>query len=271
LKTEAPVAIVATPGMSRERLIALLEGKLAGFYRVMVIPELFEVPSLWVKPRDINGILGLEITSNLLSPIARFIKRAMDISLVLAAAPVWIPLCALTALVIFFTEHANPFFLQERVGRRGLLFRTWKFRTMVSDAEEVLRRKLAEDGVLRKEWERSYKLKDDPRVTRIGRLLRRLSIDELPQLLNVLRGEMSLVGPRPLPLYHHDELAPRVRYLRERVRPGVTGLWQVSGRGGGVQDMERMDSYYVRNWSPWLDVVVLVRTVRAVVKGDGAY
>jgi Undecaprenyl-phosphate galactose phosphotransferase WbaP len=271
VRAEAPVAIVAMPGMSRERLISLLEGKLAGFYRVMVIPELFEVPSLWVKPRDINGILGLEITSNLLSPFARFAKRGIDMAIVLAAAPLWIPLCSLTALCIWIAERENPFFLQERVGRKGLLFRTWKFRTMVPNAEAVLQRKLAEDGMLREEWKKSYKLKEDLRVTRIGRLLRRLSIDELPQLLNVLRGEMSLVGPRPLPLYHHDQLSPRVRDLRERVRPGLTGLWQVSGRSDKPGEMERMDSYYVRNWSPWLDMVVIVRTFRAVIRGDGAY
>ncbi|MBD3393817.1 MAG: exopolysaccharide biosynthesis polyprenyl glycosylphosphotransferase [Chitinivibrionales bacterium] len=271
IKSEAPVAIVAMPGMSRERLVELLEGTLAGFYRVMVIPELFEVPSLWVKPRDIKGILGLEITSNLLSPVARFVKAAMDIVLVLGTAPLWAPLFPVTVILIRIIDGANPFFLQERVGKRGLLFRTWKFRTMVPDAEEVLRRRLAQDGVLREEWERHYKLKDDPRVTALGRFLRRLSIDELPQLLNVLRGEMSLVGPRPLPLYHHDRLPARARELRERVRPGLTGLWQVSGRSDRMEDMQRMDSYYVRNWSPWLDIVVLVRTVRAVLKGEGAY
>ena len=270
--TSAPLAIVAMPGMSRERLATILEGKLSGFYRVMVIPELFDVPSLWVKPRDINGILGLEITSNLLSPFARFIKRAIDIILVLFCAPVWLPLCAATALAIWIKDRGNPFFLQERVGRKGVIFRTWKFRTMVPNAEEVLRQKLDQDEALRFQWLRNYKIKNDPRVTRLGKLLRRLSIDELPQLLNVLRGEMSLVGPRPLPLYHHKKLSPRVRELRERVRPGLTGLWQVSGRSDRPhEDMERLDSYYVRNWSPWLDMVVLVRTFRAVVKGEGAY
>jgi Undecaprenyl-phosphate galactose phosphotransferase WbaP len=269
--SRAPVAIVAMPGISSERLVELLEGELSGYYRVMVIPELFEVPSLWVKPRDINGVLGLEITSNLLSPFARFVKRAMDVSVVCASAPLWVPLCMFAALIILIFDRASPFFLQERVGRNGVLFEAWKFRTMVLDAEQVLERKLAQDHKLRREWENSYKLRTDPRVTGVGRLLRRLSIDEFPQFLNVLKGDMSLVGPRPLPQYHHEQLSARVRDLRERVRPGLTGLWQVSGRSDKPGDMERMDTYYVRNWSPWLDIVVLVRTVRAVVKGEGAY
>ncbi|MEM6338258.1 MAG: sugar transferase, partial [Bacteroidota bacterium] len=149
---------------------------------------------------------------------------------------------------------------------------TLKFRTMVKDAEAVLKRRLDEDPALRREWETTFKLRKDPRITRVGRLLRRFSLDELPQLINVLRGEMSLVGPRPLPAYHHEELTDRVRTLRERIRPGLTGLWQVSGRSdSGNEGLERWDAYYVRNWSLWLDIVILTRTVRAVLGGKGAY
>jgi lipopolysaccharide/colanic/teichoic acid biosynthesis glycosyltransferase len=250
----------------------MIEGKLGGFFKVMVIPELFEVPSLWVKPRDIAGILGLEITANLQNPFARFTKRAMDLAMVISTSPLWIPVCVATAFAIWLADRHNPVFLQERVGNGGRIFKTWKFRTMVPNAEEVLRGKLDQDENLRLQWLRNYKIKNDPRVTRLGRFLRRLSIDELPQLVNILRGEISLVGPRPLPLYHHKKLTPRVRELRERVRPGLTGLWQVSGRSDRPhEDMERLDSYYVRNWSPWLDMVVLVRTYRAVIRGDGAY
>ena len=143
---------------------------------------------------------------------------------------------------------------------------------MIANAEELLQHKLDEDPALRDEWDSQHKLKDDPRITRIGSFLRRSSLDELPQLINVLRREMSLVGPRPLPRYHHAALPVRVRDLREKVLPGVTGLWQVSGRSEtGTQGMERWDSYYVRNWSVWLDIVILVRTVRTVVSGRGAY
>jgi lipopolysaccharide/colanic/teichoic acid biosynthesis glycosyltransferase len=143
---------------------------------------------------------------------------------------------------------------------------------MRPDADRVLEEALAADEALRGEWDATFKLARDPRITRLGALIRSLSLDELPQLLNVLRGEMSLVGPRPLPRYHHEELAEDVREIRERVRPGVTGLWQVSGRGdAGTAGMERWDPYYVRNWSLWLDAVILVRTVRAVLARRGAY
>ena len=268
----ASVAILALPGLAREQMVELLDGPLALYRHVLIIPNLFEVQSLWVHARDLGGILGLEISRNLLDPLARWTKRALELVAVLATACFWMPLCALVALVVWLEDRANPLFLQERVGEDGRLFKTWKFRTMVPHAERVLKERLDADPTLRAEWETCFKLKRDPRITRVGNLLRRTSLDELPQLVNVLRGEMSLVGPRPLPGYHQDELPARVRALRERVRPGMTGLWQVSGRSqAGTPGMEKWDSYYVRNWSVWLDVVVLVRTVRAVTRGYGAY
>lgn len=269
---EASVAILAMPSMSGSRASELLEGPLSYYRTVIIIPDLFDTPSLWVNPRDLNGILGLEITSNLINPFSRFAKLTFDFLVVLLSSPIWFPICALLAFLIKFEDGGNPFFLQERVGRGGQKFKTFKFRTMVPNAEDVLRQKLEEDAELRHEWETFYKLRKDPRITKIGRLLRRLSLDELPQLLNVVRGEMSLVGPRPLPQYHSNELPRRVRELRERVRPGITGLWQVSGRSdSGNEGMEQWDPYYVRNWSLWLDAVILIRTITAVVKGSGAY
>lgn len=268
----APAAILAMPNASRQRLVDLLEGPLISYRTVLLIPNLFEVPSLWVKPRDLHGVLGLEIPSNLTSPLARHTKRAADLFLVLLTALFWVPVCAVIAGLIYLEDRQSPFFVQERIGQNGRPLKTWKFRTMHVDAEELLHRALVEDEELRQEWEEHYKLRHDPRVTRVGRWLRRLSLDELPQLVNVLRGEMSLVGPRPLPSYHHDVLPARMRDLRERVRPGLTGLWQTSGRSDtGTEGMKIWDAYYVRNWSLWLDMVVLFRTVRTVVKGTGAY
>lgn len=268
----APVAILAMPGLERQRLVELLEGPLSYYRTVMLIPDLFEIPSLWVRPRDLSGILGLEITSNLVSPLAQFVKRTVDILVTLVLAPLWVPLCLLLALLIRLEDGHASLFRQVRMGLNGQAFQTIKFRTMVPNAEDVLQKRLAEDAALRREWNTTYKLKKDPRVTRVGRVLRRLSLDELPQLVNVLRGEMSLVGPRPLPPYHEEDLDPRVRALRERTRPGLTGLWQVSGRSDvGTAGMERWDAYYVRNWSMWLDVVILIRTLRVVYNGTGAY
>lgn len=268
----APVAIMAMPGIGRKRQMELLEGPLSHYRKVLIIPDLFEAPSLWIRPRDLSGILGLEITSNLTNPIAQFVKRLADILFVYVTSPVWLPICGVLSLLIWLEDRTNPFFQQVRIGQDGKTFRTWKFRTMVPNAEDVLRNRLSLDENLRVEWETTYKLRKDPRITRVGRLLRRASLDELPQILNVLRGEMSLVGPRPLPNYHHNELPNRVRDLRERVLPGITGLWQVSGRSDiGTEGMEQWDPYYVRNWSMWLDLVVLIRTFRTVLSRSGAY
>lgn len=175
-------------------------------------------------------------------------------------------------VLIRILDGEAAIFRQERVGFNGRSFKAMKFRTMQPEAEELLEQKLQQDFLLKKEWKRNFKLKKDPRVTPIGRFLRMTSLDELPQLVNVLRGDMSLIGPRPLPAYHYYELSERVRILRDRVRPGMTGLWQVSGRSQvGVEGMERWDTYYVRNWSIWLDAVILFRTFRAVLHKEGAY
>lgn len=268
----AQAAIIAMPDFSNHDTVNLVEHCLGKYRRVVIIPDIAEVPSLWVKPRDLVGLLGLEIPSNLLDPLARFSKRSFDLSFSLITLPIWMPLGLIIALLVWLEDRANPFFVQERVGHHGRLFRTWKFRTMHHRAEEVLKARLEQDPGLAEEWARNFKLKKDPRITIIGRLLRRTSLDEIPQLFNILRGEMSLVGPRPLPLYHHNELPARARELRERARPGLTGLWQVSGRSeAGHSGMPKWDTYYIRNWSVWLDIVIFIRTIRAVVTGHGAY
>lgn len=269
---EAPVAVLAMPGIGRERTMEMLEGPLSLYRNVVLIPDLFEMESLWVKAGDFGGLLGLEVTRNLLNPVARTVKRIFDLMAVALTAPLWLGLCALVGLAIWLEDRRNPFFLQRRVGQGGRLFTAFKFRTMVPDAEAVLQRRLAQDPVLRAEWEANYKLKRDPRITRVGALLRKTSLDEVPQLLNVLFGQMSLVGPRPLPPYHRAQLSVQVQRLRERVLPGMTGLWQVSGRStAGNVGMERWDPYYVRNWSIWLDFVILTRTLKVVLRGSGAY
>lgn len=269
---DVPVAIVAMPGLQRQRLVGLLEGPLAPYPKVILIPDLFEVESMWATTRDFGGVMGLEVARNLLNTPAQWAKRALDVLAVVLSAPVWLPVCLLLALLIWLEDRTSPVFLQSRVGFRDKRFTAWKFRTMVPDAETVLQTKLATDPELRAEWETNYKLRHDPRITRIGRLLRRTSLDELPQLVNVLLGDMSLVGPRPLPPYHHQQLTDQTQHLRTLVQPGMTGLWQVSGRSeSGNLGMERWDPYYVRNWSIWLDIYILIRTIQVVVKGSGAY
>ena len=204
------------------------------------------------------------------APAARLAKRFSDIGLALALAAATLPVAVVAALVVAL-DGGRVFYAQERIGRNGRPFRCLKFRTMVPDADARLARLLAEDPAACAEWERDRKLRLDPRITPAGRFLRGTAIDELPQLLNVLRGEMSFVGPRPvtrseLPLYGEDVAA----YLD--VRPGLTGLWQASGRNDlSYARRVALDAWYVRNWSAWLDLVVLLKTMPAVLARRGAY
>lgn len=267
-----PVAIMALGNSSRHQVVEVLEGPLEIYRRVILIPDLVEAPSLWVTPRDLQGILGLEITRNLLNPAARWVKRFTDLAFAYATLPLWAPLMAVLYLLIWMEDRRNPIFMQRRVARGGGTFRAIKFRTMVPNAEEVLIEALKNDPALSEEWVANFKLRDDPRITKVGNFLRKTSLDELPQLLNVLRGTMSIVGPRPLPPYHYEDLPEQVRFLRDKVQPGITGLWQVSGRSdAGTEGMQKWDPYYVRNWSIWLDIVIVARTFKAVCRAHGAY
>ena len=218
-------------------------------------------------------------TTRYYSPTSK-LKRVFDLLVSLLALLVTAPMMLVLALLIKRSSPGPVFFIQERLGRDGRPFNFYKFRSMKHNSDDAIHRQFAamfingdnEGCSESNEGEEVFKLKADPRITTIGAWLRKTSLDELPQLFDVLLGNMSLVGPRPLPLYHYMELPESVRRLRERVRPGITGLWQVSGRSeASTEGMERWDTYYVRNWSVWLDIVILVRTVRVVLTGKGAY
>lgn len=269
---EAPAVIVAEPATGRGELLGALDGPLASHRHVLVIPDMGQSPSLWVEPRDLGGILGLEIAQNLSDPWARTFKHLFELTLVILTAPIWLPLTGLLAIIVRLVDRQSPFFRHERIGEDGKPFLMGKLRTMRIESESDLQQTLASDENAREQWETQLKLQHDPRVTRLGRVLRRWSLDELPQLINVLRGEMSLVGPRPLVEEEHLLVPNPARRLRESVRPGMTGLWQVSGRSdSGLEGMVYNDAYYVRNWSVWLDLVILVRSGRAILGGSGAY
>ena len=266
-----PYAIVAMPGVARGRLLQLLERYGRTFAHLMIIPDLFGMASLWVAARDLGGVLGLEARQQLFLPGPRLVKAILDKGLVLLIGLSLLPLIGLISLLVAWDSPGPIFYRQTRIGRGGKLFKAWKFRSMVVNADQALERYLAEHPDLRVSWERDHKLKDDPRITRIGRWLRRTSLDELPQLWNVLRGEMSMVGPRPI--VHEEVWRYKDKFdLYMQVLPGLTGLWQVSGRNNVTYD-ERVnfDTYYVRNWSVWLDIYILMRTLKVVVAGDGAY
>lgn len=270
--TEIPVAIVSLNHFPERKLTSFVDNELADYQKLVLLPNINEDVFTWIKPRNLGGLVGLELTRNLLLPLVLNLKSMLEIFIVLLLMPLWLPLTLVLALMIFLVERERPFFLQERIGRYGERFKTIKFRTMKRGAEAALQERLAEDPELRAQWEADFKLKEDPRITRFGAFLRRHSLDELPQLFNVLFGEMSLVGPRPLPDYHHNSLSVSTMRPRYRVRPGMTGLWQVSGRSSlELDEMEKLDTFYVRNWSIWLDIVILAHTIRAVFSSRGAY
>lgn len=266
-------AIVAMPGLKRERLNQLVEHLSMTFPHITAVPDLLGLTSLWVSTRDMQGVLGLELRQNLLFPLNRFLKRVLDLAITVPALIVVGPFILLLGLLIKLNSPGHAFYGQIREGLKGERIRVWKLRTMVPDAETILKVYLQENPAARLEWDTYMKLKDDPRIVpRVGHFLRRFSLDELPQLWNVLKGEMSLVGPRPFPDYHLSHFSPSFQALRRRVLPGLTGLWQVSARAESDHaQTEELDTYYVRNWSLWLDFYLLARTVTAVLFGKGAY
>jgi lipopolysaccharide/colanic/teichoic acid biosynthesis glycosyltransferase len=213
-------------------------------------------PATEVRPRSVTA--------------GHIVKRGFDITVGAALIVVLSPVLAALAIVVR-RDGGPAFYGHVRVGQNGRKFRCMKFRSMVVNADQLLKHLLDTDPLARAEWERSFKLKHDVRVTRIGRFLRRTSLDELPQLWNVMRGEMSLVGPRPVVDKELERYGTDVRYYLQ-VRPGMTGLWQVSGRSDAdYVTRVSLDVAYVRNWSLFRDVTILFRTIRVVVKGRGAY
>lgn len=266
------VAAVSLPSFSSREMARLIDHTLFGVGKVILFPDVHGGIFMSVRSRSFGSIIGLEVASNLLNPFVRLLKRALDLTVVLITAPCWMVVCAVLIPLVWLPDRASPFYTQIRMGKNGRPFRMIKFRTMEPDAEQRLEAALNKNPALRTEWELHFKLKKDPRITPVGRFLRRFSLDEVPQLINVLFGHMSLVGPRPLPDYHQEALSEFARLPRNRVRPGLTGLWQTAGRSDtDISGMEEWDTYYVRNWSIWLDAVILARTFISVLGSKGAY
>lgn len=254
-----------------EFLEKILNDQWKRFMHLIMIPDAQYLGSAWVVPHDLGGLLGLEVRQNLLSQSEQRVKRAIDLAFIIAFSPFIIIVFLILALLIRLNSDGPIFYRQTRVGFEGKKFSVWKFRTMVTNAEEVLSKHLEENSECYEEWKATFKLKDDPRVTSIGKILRRFSLDELPQLINILKGEMSLVGPRPIVKAELGLYGDKI-HLYSRVKPGLTGLWQVSGRNDTTyHDRVRLDAYYVLNWSIWLDIFILQHTINTVISGRGAY
>ncbi|MEE9577099.1 MAG: exopolysaccharide biosynthesis polyprenyl glycosylphosphotransferase, partial [Gemmatimonadota bacterium] len=264
------VALLDTEGFKGDVDLDVLQQR---FRHLLVIQSYGSLPVEGVQIRNLGGVLGVEFSNNLLQRRNRWVKRALDLGLGSFFLAFFGPVILACALWVKAMSRGRAFFYQERVGLRGRRFLVPKIRTMKPNAHEELEAHLAADPVLLEEWERGFKLKADPRIIPfVGGFLRRWSLDELPQLWSVVRGDMSLVGPRPFPDYHLEHFSPGTRALRQLVRPGVTGLWQVTLRGDSdVAAQESSDHYYIRNWSVWLDLYILARTISAVIGGRGAY
>lgn len=256
---------------SLEELPQLRERYQDTFQRVILIRDGDNGLNLCgLSVREYGGLLSFEIHHNLLDRAAQTEKRLIDVlgsglGLLLIS-----PLLALVALLIKITSPGPVFYRQPRLGKDGRVIQMLKFRTMHVNADQVLKSFLENNPHMREEWNRYQKLRGDPRITPIGGLLRRFSIDELPQLWNVLTGEMSLVGPRPIMLNQAEIYGPTLKHY-QRVLPGMTGLWQISGRNQATfAQRATFDHHYVMNWSVWLDIYILAKTVFVVLKHDGA-
>ncbi len=256
-----------TPDEMR-RVLRLAERR---FAELLVVPTAALLQSTAAEVEQVGSTLVMKYRYNLLRPLNIYTKLAVELVLTLLLLIVLSPVFLVLSVVVKASSPGPVLFRQKRIGRAHRMFDCLKFRTMYTDAEQRLEQMLASDAALREEWLKYARIPNDPRVTRPGRFLRRFSLDELPQLLNVLRGEMAMVGPRPYLPVESDRIGESVHTI-VRVRPGMTGLWQVSGRTSlPFKERLTLDEYYIRNWSLWMDFSILLRTLRAVVSARGAY
>lgn len=201
----------------------------------------------------------------------RFIKRFIDLSIILILIPFLIPIVIIICSLIKIFSRGPVIFTQQRLGKGGKPFKIYKFRTMYVDAEERLNNLLDKDELLRREWIKNRKLKHDPRIFKFGKFLRKTSLDEIPQFINVLKGEMSLVGPRPYLPHELDEYKKESEIILS-VLPGITGLWQTNGRSNTTfRTRVKIDCLYIKKWSIWLDFKILVKTLKVLINCEGAY
>ena len=266
-------AFIAAPGLPQEDLAALIYRVQPLVKNLGVIPNLVGVAmgSVEIERLYDERLVMLRLKNNLARPMNRFLKTAFDYIVTVLGTIAVSPILLFIALWIYKDSPGPVLFRHTRIGKDGKPFACYKFRSMCVDAKERLETLLETDPAAREEWERDFKLKNDPRITKSGAFLRKTSLDELPQIFNVLKGEMSLVGPRPI----IAEELPRYGEFKEdylMVRPGITGMWQVSGRSDiDYEERVRLDSWYVRNWNLWLDIVLLFKTFYVVLARKGAY
>ena len=266
-------AIIAIPSLPPEKLSVLTARVQSTIPNTMIIPDLKGIALLNTDLLHLfaEEIFLMNIRNNLKSATNRFIKRFFDIVFSILAMPILFPAIGIIGIIIRMETPGFAIYAHDRIGKNGKTFRCYKFRTMYKDAEEKLREMLDSSETLRNEWEETWKLKEDPRVTRIGRFLRKSSLDELPQIFNVMKGEMSIIGPRPYLPREKADIREHIQVICS-AKPGITGLWQVSGRSNtSYRYRVKLDTWYIMNWSLWLDIAIIFKTIRVILKAEGAY
>lgn len=274
LRTGVQNILVLAPRMDKRRLYSLIDEIFPLVKNISFVPETEELPVSNMEMHRLysENLVVISVKNNLSCWYNQFFKRAFDLSVATLGTIAISPFLLGIAIAIKVSSPGPAIYAHRRIGRNGAHFNCYKFRSMVSDSDKRLKEFLEANPEAAKEWEESHKLKHDPRVTKIGALLRKTSLDELPQLFNVIRGQMSLVGPRPIV---DEEIIKYDVFFSDYtlVRPGMTGLWQTSGRSDTSYSRRvRLDAWYVRNWNIWLDISLLVKTVRVVLSSrSGAY
>lgn len=265
--------LIAAPGLEQSKLIELIYKVQPLVKNMGIIPNLVGVPMGGIEVESLfnEKLMLLRLKNNLARPVNRYIKVVFDFLMTLLGSIVIAPILLFISVWIYLDSPGPIIFSHIRIGKDGKEFPCYKFRSMCVDANIRLKKLLENDPCAKEEWDKNFKLKNDPRITKSGAFLRKTSLDELPQIFNVLKGEMSLVGQRPIIKAEMERYGDYINdYLM--VKPGITGMWQVSGRND-IDYSERvlLDSWYVRNWNIWIDFVMLFKTFKVVIRKDGAY
>jgi Undecaprenyl-phosphate galactose phosphotransferase WbaP len=270
-KYKIKMAMVAMPELGNQGLKHIMNNSVSAFRHSAFIPDFFSAANIWMTARDFGGVLGFITDNKLKMSWNLHLKRLMDLSFVIIGGILILPFLLFLALLIKINSPGPVLYKHKRLGMNGKYFYAYKFRSMVSDSQDRLQKLLESDPEIKKEWETNHKIQNDPRITSLGRFLRRTSFDEFPQLINILKGEMSLVGPRPIVDEEVEKYGEDFNRIFS-VRPGLTGLWQVSGRSNtNYSERVSYDTYYLQSWSGWLDLWVIYMTFGAIAHGRGAY
>ena len=264
--------IIALSNISQEKLLKILTQFENRAETVRIIPRLGNVFTMGVETECFGDVLSLSVVRNLTKPWNKLVKNIFEFILVLILTLIFLPLFIIIAIFIKLSSPGPIFFIQERMGMENKIFKCFKFRSMYIDSDKRLKNYLHKNSEASKEWEKYRKLKkNDPRVTGIGKIIRKFSLDELPQIINFFKREMNLVGPRPYMPVEKVLMGDSCKVI-SRVKPGITGLWQVRGRNIlPFNERLLLDEFYIRNWSLWMDITILIKTIKVFITREGAF